>query len=133
MCIFSDNKISRVAITASCPTDAQNRDVAEVFYSDVLGMTKEGPEGYADKSFYYAKDQAVLHVMTSKNSEVDHGTAFGRTAFACPTADLPRIQKTVSEETYATGKILTPLISLDTPGKATVSVVIVADPVIECL
>jgi len=121
--------ISRVAIVAGCPTDAQNVDVAEAFYSGVLGMTKEGPEGYANKVFYYGIDQAHINVLTSKNNEVDHGTAFGRTAFACPTIDLPLIQKAVTEEPYAKGKILTPLISLDTPGKATVSVVIVADPV----
>jgi len=58
-------------------------------------------------------------------SPVDHATAFGRIAYSCPEDELPKIEQTMleSEET-----ILVPLISLDTPGKATVTVVIVADP-----
>ena len=39
---------------------------------------------------------------------------------------LPAIEQSVKEAGHA---ILTPLISLDTPGKATVEVVILADPV----
>lgn len=39
---------------------------------------------------------------------------------------LPDIEKAVSDKGW---KILTPLVSLDTPGKATVEVVILADPV----
>lgn len=64
------------------------------------------------------------------DGSVKHGTGFGRMAFACPTSHLPRIQALVSEASYEGGfkpKILTPLVSLDTPGKATVSVVIIAD------
>ena len=57
---------------------------------------------------------------------VDHCKAFGRIAFACPSTQLPSIESRVKE---AEGTILTPLVSLDTPGKATVQVVILADPV----
>ena len=39
---------------------------------------------------------------------------------------LPAIEKKVTDAKH---KVLTPLISLDTPGKATVQVVILADPV----
>lgn len=39
---------------------------------------------------------------------------------------LPEIEALVKKESW---KILTPLVSLDTPGKATVEVVILADPV----
>ena len=39
---------------------------------------------------------------------------------------LPGIEQCVKENGYS---ILTPLVSLDTPGKATVQVVILADPV----
>lgn len=39
---------------------------------------------------------------------------------------LPAIETTVKEAGHT---ILTPLVSLDTPGKATVQVVILADPV----
>ncbi len=85
---------------------------------------------------------------------MDHGTAFGRIAFACPrdqvsyanisqqypfylvsfyrnvfVLQLPDIEGLMKKEKQ---KILTPLVSLDTPGKATVEVVILADPVSLC-
>jgi len=56
---------------------------------------------------------------------VDHATAFGRIAFSCHEAELESIEKCMKD---AGETILTPLVRLDTPGKATVSVVIVADP-----
>nr|CAG4650309.1 EOG090X09EK [Sida crystallina] len=56
---------------------------------------------------------------------VDHCKAFGRIAFSCPASQLPSIQSQIKENN---GTILTPLISLDTPDKATVQVVILADP-----
>ena len=43
---------------------------------------------------------------------------------------LPSIEKSVKEAGHT---ILTPLVSLDTPGKATVEVVILADPVSHCM
>uniref|UniRef100_A0A8C4ICJ3 Glyoxalase domain containing 4 n=1 Tax=Dicentrarchus labrax TaxID=13489 RepID=A0A8C4ICJ3_DICLA len=56
---------------------------------------------------------------------VDRGTAFGRIAFSCPREQLPDLEALMKKENQ---KILTPLVSLDTPGKATVEVVILADP-----
>ncbi|PVD32776.1 hypothetical protein C0Q70_08222 [Pomacea canaliculata] len=56
---------------------------------------------------------------------VDHATAFGRIAFSCPAEEQPKIQRAMED---AGQKILNPLLSLDTPGKATVQVVILADP-----
>ncbi|XP_048836681.1 glyoxalase domain-containing protein 4 isoform X1 [Brienomyrus brachyistius] len=56
---------------------------------------------------------------------VDHGTAFGRIAFSCPRTQLPDIEAIMKRDNQT---ILTPLVSLDTPGKATVEVVILADP-----
>lgn len=57
--------------------------------------------------------------------QVDRATAFGRIAFACPSAELPPLEEKMKAEGQT---ILTPLVSLDTPGKATVHVVILADP-----
>lgn len=57
---------------------------------------------------------------------VDHAQAYGRIAFSCPYEEQPTISKLIEE---SKNKILTPLISLDTPGKATVRVIILADPV----
>lgn len=55
-----------------------------------------------------------------------HATAYGRIAFSLPAAELPIIDKTIKG---ANEKILTNLITLDTPGKASVTVIILADPV----
>lgn len=57
---------------------------------------------------------------------VDHKSAFGRIAFSIPEIQLEDVNLKVTE-TKST--ILTPLIKLDTPGKATVTVIILADPV----
>jgi hypothetical protein len=57
---------------------------------------------------------------------VDHAKAYGRIAFSCPFEEQPQIDEKIKAMNH---KILTPLISLDTPGKATVRVIILADPV----
>lgn len=57
---------------------------------------------------------------------VNHATAFGRIAFSCPREELVSIESKVKAAGHT---LLTPLVSLDTPGKATVQVVILADPV----
>ena len=81
--------------------------------------------GCLHKEFF--PHQASLELMTPPNGEaVDHATAFGRIAFSIPTSELEALQKSVED---AEGKILTRLVTLDTPGKASVSVVILADPV----
>ncbi|KAG8201819.1 hypothetical protein JTE90_027299 [Oedothorax gibbosus] len=71
----------------------------------------------------YSDDQCKLELQCQ--GPVAHEQAFGRVAFSCPTTELEGIQERVKT---AGGKILTPLVSLDTPGKATVHVVILADP-----
>jgi len=72
----------------------------------------------------YGENQAKLELNDIK-AEIDHCKASGRIAFACPSSQLPSIESQVKENN---GTILTPLVSLDTPGKATVEVVILADP-----
>lgn len=56
---------------------------------------------------------------------IDRAEAFGRIAFAVPFALQPKIDELIKKNN---GTILTPLVSLDTPGKATVRVIILADP-----
>ncbi|KAJ8280797.1 hypothetical protein GJAV_G00059070 [Gymnothorax javanicus] len=72
----------------------------------------------------YSHNQCKLELQ-DVGGPVDHGTAFGRIAFSCPRQQLPGIEALMEKENQ---KILTPLVSLDTPGKATVEVVILADP-----
>nr|CAD7195273.1 unnamed protein product [Timema douglasi]CAD7402140.1 unnamed protein product [Timema poppensis] len=57
--------------------------------------------------------------------KVNRAKAFGRIAFSIPFDEQPKLSEKVET---AKEKILTPLISLDTPGKATVRVLILADP-----
>ncbi|XP_039247767.2 glyoxalase domain-containing protein 4-like [Styela clava] len=71
----------------------------------------------------YDKAQAKLEIV--EVGPVDHATAYGRIAIGCPRVELPGIQKKAKD---GGNKILTELVSLDTPGKATVEVVILADP-----
>ncbi|XP_026494974.1 glyoxalase domain-containing protein 4 [Vanessa tameamea] len=72
----------------------------------------------------FSEDQAKLEFVDI-GGPVNHAKAYGRIAFSCPFDEQPVIDKKIQE---TKGKILTPLISLDTPGKATVRVIILADP-----
>lgn len=67
-----------------------------------------------------------LMIVCHSGKPVEHATAYGRIAFAVPAAEQPIIDKKIKE---TKNKILTPLITLDTPGKASVTVIILADPV----
>lgn len=72
----------------------------------------------------YEESQAKLEFV-AVNEKIDHKTAYGRVAIACPRTELAGIQDSAKKSGH---KILTELVSLDTPGKATVEVVILADP-----
>nr|AHK12750.1 cytosolic juvenile hormone-binding protein [Antheraea pernyi] len=72
----------------------------------------------------FADNQAKLELVDI-GGPVDHAKAYGRIAFSRPFDEQPAIDKNIQE---AKQTILTPLISLDTPGKATVRVIILADP-----
>ena len=73
----------------------------------------------------YADDQCKLELVNLTQC-IDHGTGFGRIAFSCPRDELPGIEAKMKEAGHA---IITPLVRLDTPGKAAVEVVILADVV----
>lgn len=70
-------------------------------------------------------DYFRLRLVKSSSEAIDHSKAYGRVAFSCPTGELKALQALIEEHNH---KVLTPYIQLDTPGKATVSVVILADP-----
>ncbi|XP_070591499.1 glyoxalase domain-containing protein 4 [Erythrolamprus reginae] len=95
------------------------------YWSKLLGMkVYKKDEGEKKVLLGYADNQCKLELQ-SIGRNVDHATAFGRIAFSCPKEELPVIEALMKKEDQ---KILTPLVSLDTPGKATVQVVILADP-----
>ncbi|EFN57800.1 hypothetical protein CHLNCDRAFT_20875 [Chlorella variabilis] len=98
-------------------------DKSIAFWADVLGML-EIDKGDDFVVLSSGVDQATLRlVQLPAGTPVDHGTGGGRVAYSFPAADLKPLQ--VLARGYT---VLTPLVSLDTPGKATVQVVILADP-----
>ncbi|KAJ6657308.1 hypothetical protein lerEdw1_002675 [Lerista edwardsae] len=95
------------------------------YWSKLLGMKVYDKDEDKHKVLLgYADNQCKLELQDI-GQVVDHGTAFGRIAFSCSKEELPGIEALMKKENQ---KILTPLVSLDTPGKATVQVVILADP-----
>lgn len=95
------------------------------YWADLLKMESSSSEdSKKEATLRYAEKQATLRLLEI-DEEVDHKSAYGRIAFSCPSDELKPLQKAAEDADY---KILTPFVSLDTPGKATVEVVILADP-----
>lgn len=63
--------------------------------------------------------------FTQITEPIDRAQAYGRIAFGVPYDLQPHIDNLIQKNLKT---ILTPLVSLDTPGKATVRVIILADP-----
>ncbi|RZB39322.1 glyoxalase domain-containing protein 4 [Asbolus verrucosus] len=82
------------------------------------GNTLKAPGGYK----FHIIDEPQ---PTDSDGPVHRAKAYGRIAFACPFDEQPAIAQKIEDHKQT---ILTPLISLDTPGKATVRVIILADP-----
>ncbi|XP_064649463.1 glyoxalase domain-containing protein 4-like [Lineus longissimus] len=93
------------------------------YWNGLLGM-KIYDQKENSVTLGYSDSQCKLELFDIKGP-VDHAKAFGRIAFACPREELPSIEKAMKE---SGNTIIMPLVSLDTPGKATVEVVILADP-----
>lgn len=95
------------------------------FWADTLGFL-EIDKGDDFVVLSSGADQATLRLkQLPSGTSIDHGTGYGRVAFSCPAADLRPLQEEVASRGH---RVLTPLVSLDTPGKAAVQVVILADP-----
>lgn len=93
------------------------------FYKQELEMTE------SDGGLFFSDDQCkVKFVGVPDGEKFDRGQAFGRTAYACPANQLEKIQEAVKQSKFG-ASIQTELVTLPTPGKADVQVVIVADPV----
>jgi len=75
----------------------------------------------------YAANQCKLVFENHQLTDADRAQPFGRVAFSCPTAQLKPIEGLVSESTGG-GKVIKPFVTLPTPGKADVHVVILEDP-----
>eukprot|EP00056_Hartaetosiga_gracilis_P019576 m.14933 g.14933 ORF g.14933 m.14933 type:complete len:303 (+) comp7786_c0_seq1:92-1000(+) len=103
--------------------NATDLDKTTEYWSGCLGMKKVDKTD-TSVTLQYSDNQANLIFTKSTAGGIDHASAYGRVAFAVPSKELARIQTSVQE---AGCTVITPLVSLDTPGKATVEVVILAD------
>ncbi|KAK8771275.1 glyoxalase domain-containing protein 4-like [Amblyomma americanum] len=93
------------------------------YWQGLLGM-KMLERSDREAAFAYDDAQCRLRFRLSA-APIDRAKAYGRVAFECPAAELPDIE----QRALAGGhQVLKPLTRLDTPGKATVTVVILADP-----
>lgn len=93
------------------------------YWRDLLGMTVV-QNGEVEASLSFGSKQAELKLHKIAGA-VEYAKAAGRVAFAIPGNELKGLEEKVKG---AGGTILTPYITLDTPGKAQVQVVIFADP-----
>lgn len=93
------------------------------YWNGVLGL-KIYQRTADSASFGFADNQAKVE-LKDIGGPVERAKAYGRIAFSCPYTEQEEIDKKIraTENT-----ILTPLLTLDTPGKATVRVLILADP-----
>ena len=101
-------------------------DKSLAYWEGLLGMKVLSKKDGKSALLSFGDGQASLELLQLPEGEkLDHKSAFGRIAFSVPSAQLKGIEAKVRE---SGNKINTPYTSLDTPGKATVEVVILADP-----
>ncbi|KAF5298167.1 hypothetical protein FQA39_LY02591 [Lamprigera yunnana] len=109
--------VEKVAVACS------NLKTSLDYWTGILGLQVfEKSEKSAVVGFKSNEAKLELQEIGSK---INREEAYGRIAFSCPFEEQSVIDEKIKKNN---GKILTPLISLDTPGKATVRVIILADP-----
>jgi len=98
-------------------------DRSTKYWNGLLGMNIVKTDDMEQRlEFGSNQAQLILHKI---DGSVDHATAAGRIAFSIPGGELKGVESKVEEAGHT---ILTPYITLDTPGKAQVQVVILGDP-----
>jgi len=100
-----------------------NLSNSKKYWHDILNM-KIIKEEDKKISLTYGENQAAL-VIEKISEPLNRAKAYGRIAFAVPYDLQPKIDELIKS---TENTILTPLIELDTPGKAKVRVIILADP-----
>ncbi|XP_011190295.1 glyoxalase domain-containing protein 4 isoform X2 [Zeugodacus cucurbitae] len=102
---------------------SSNLSASKTYWHELLKM-KLIEENSNAITLLYSENQARL-TLQLLTDPINRAKAYGRIAFAVPLNIQPAIDAIIQQ---ANGTILTPLITLDTPGKATVRVIILADP-----
>ncbi|KAJ8682821.1 hypothetical protein QAD02_018613 [Eretmocerus hayati] len=113
----NEDPVEKVALSSS----DLKRSIA--FWKDTLEMTLLEEKGKIALLKY--KDNKTSLELQDIGTAVNHAKAYGRVAFAVPEAELEYIRKKIVD---TKNTILKDLVRLDTPGKATVTVIILADP-----
>ncbi|XP_031625445.1 glyoxalase domain-containing protein 4 isoform X2 [Contarinia nasturtii] len=93
------------------------------YWTDLLNM-KLLNQSDNELALKYDGDQTKL-IFKKIDEKIDRKTAFGRIAFAIAFEEQTKLSE---EVTKRNAKVIHPLTSLDTPGKATVRVIILSDP-----
>ncbi|XP_027194074.2 glyoxalase domain-containing protein 4 [Dermatophagoides pteronyssinus] len=121
----SDHPLDQPSLITKVSLSTTNVDRSKNYWHNLLGMNlHEGNDKHFIGSFG-EQDARLEMVLIAGNQPIRHEKAYGRIAFACPESELSQIQERMLANKQT---ILTKLVSLDTPGKATVQVVILADP-----
>jgi len=121
---IEESKDTTIAQITEFILSSSNLKTSEKYWGELLSMKNYSTTKDARISYGYEDKQAKL-VLRQIPDAIDRGSAFGRVAFSCPSEQLKGIQEQMEKNKET---VLTPYISLDTPGKATVQVVILADP-----
>jgi len=119
---FFYNLGDKAAVTMAS-LSCSNLEDSVKYWSGQLGMKVKSKDN-KQAVLSYGEDQADVE-LNLLEATMDRGTGFGRTAFSIPGNDLKGLETAVKEAGY---KIHTPFVTLPTPGKADVQVVILADP-----
>ncbi|VDL75606.1 unnamed protein product [Nippostrongylus brasiliensis] len=96
------------------------------YWTNKLGMRLAGEQVGDRATMSFGQGQCCLEVcQLPEDTTLDRGSAYGRIAFAYPDDKLADLQSKIKA---ANLPVLKELVTLDTPGKASVQVVILADP-----
>jgi len=116
----------------SITLQSSNIDKTKEFWFSVLQVPilseEESSDGDRCVTFSFDEKQTCLEFIeraSNQGKPIEHATAFGRIAFSCPSSQLPQIE--AAAKNFNNKCVKTALVSLDTPGKATVQVVILVD------
>lgn len=102
---------------------SSNLAASKTYWHELLKMEVEVEDSNVI-TLSYGENQTRL-TLKQLTDPINRAKAYGRIAFAVPLNVQPAINAIIQQ---ANGTILTPLLTLDTPGKATVRVIILADP-----
>lgn len=120
---YANNKISTKDPVIKIGLSVTNLKTSIDYWNNLIGM-KLYKEDEKTALLGFADDQCKLELIEI-DEPIDHAEAMGRIAFSIESSCLQPLEQKMRDHNQS---ILTPYISLDTPGKATVQVIILADP-----